>query len=125
MTQKHQALITDANDDLWKLKLSWQTAEFSPDDGIGPMDSLHQAGDSLVAVIRSTDEGFEPIGSGVMIGPGLLLTATHVLEEIAATGSPPALAEPLLLRSQRQQRVRRVPRPAPESMPALPALTPF
>lgn len=89
MTQKHQALITNANDDLWKLKRSWQTAEFSPDDGIGPMDSLHQASDSLVAVIRSTDEGFEPIGSGVMIGPGLLLTATHVLEEIAATGSPP------------------------------------
>ena len=89
MTQEHQALITNANDDLWKLKRSWQTAKFSPDDGIGPMDSLHQAGDSLVAVIRSTDEGFEPIGSGVMIGPGLLLTATHVLEEIAATGSPP------------------------------------
>lgn len=89
MTQEHQAFITNANDDLWKLKRSWQTAKFSPDDGIGPMDSLHQAGDSLVAVIRSTDEGFEPIGSGVMIGPGLLLTATHVLEEIAATGSPP------------------------------------
>ncbi len=89
MTQEHQALITNANDDLWKLERSWQTAKFSPDDGIGPMDSLHQAGDSLVAVIRSTDEGFEPIGSGVMIGPGLLLTATHVLEEIAATGSSP------------------------------------
>lgn len=89
MTQKHQTLITEANDGLWKLELSWQTAKFSPHDGIGPMDSLHQAGDSLVAVIRSTDEGFEPIGSGVMIGPGLLLTATHVLEEIVATRSPP------------------------------------
>ncbi|MBK9573094.1 MAG: hypothetical protein IPO43_10360 [Rhodoferax sp.] len=89
MTQEHQALVTNANDDLWKLERSWQTAKFSPDDGIGPMDSLHQAGDSLVAVIRSTDEGFEPIGSGVMIGPGLLLTATHVLKEIAATGSSP------------------------------------
>ena len=89
MTQKHQALITKANDDLWKLERSWQTVVFSANDGIGSMDSLHQAGDSLVAVIRSTDEGFEPIGSGVMIGPGLLLTATHVLEEIAATGSPP------------------------------------
>lgn len=89
MTQTHQALITNTNDDLWKLERSWQTTVFSSDDGIGSMDSLHQAGDSLVAVIRSTDEGFQPIGSGVMVGPGLLLTATHVLEEIAVTGSPP------------------------------------
>lgn len=89
MTQNHQALITNVNDDLWRLERSWQTTKFSPDDGIGPMDSLHQAGDSLVAVIRSTNEGFEPIGSGVMIGPGLLITATHVLKEIAATGSSP------------------------------------
>ena len=89
MTQTHQALITHANEDLWELERSWQTAVFSPNDGIGAMDSLHQAGDSLVAVIRSSDEDFEPIGSGAMIGPGLLLTATHVLEEIAATGSPP------------------------------------
>ncbi|WEE76662.1 serine protease [Comamonas testosteroni] len=89
MTQKHQALITEVNDDLWKLERSWRTAVFTPDDGIDSMDSLHQAGDSLVAVIRSTEEGLEPIGSGVMIGPGLLLTATHVLEEVAATGYPP------------------------------------
>lgn len=89
MTQTHQALITKENDDLWKLERSWRTAAFTSDDGIGSMDSLHQAGDSLVAVIRSTKEGLEPIGSGVMIGPGLLLTATHVLDEVDATGSPP------------------------------------
>jgi hypothetical protein len=89
MTQEHQALITHENPDLWKLKRSWQTARFSADDGIGPMGSLHQAGDSLVAVLRHTQEGFEPIGSGVMIGPGLLLTATHVLDEILASGGPP------------------------------------
>ena len=42
--------ITGANEALSDLELSWRTAEFSPDDGIGPMDSLHQAGDALVAV---------------------------------------------------------------------------
>ena len=39
MTQKHQALITKANDDLWKLERSWQTVVFSANDGIGSMDS--------------------------------------------------------------------------------------
>lgn len=89
MTQAHKVLVTEDNDDLWKLERSWRTAVFTSVDGIGSMDSLHQAGDSLVAVIRSTKEGLEPIGSGVMIGPGLLLTATHVLDEFDGTGSPP------------------------------------
>ena len=89
MTQEHQAQITHENLDLWKLKRSWQTARFSADDGIGPMGSLHQAGDSLIAVLRFAEERLEPIGSGVMIGPGLLLTATHVLDEVMASGNPP------------------------------------
>jgi hypothetical protein len=51
------------------------------EDGIGPMGSLHEAGDSLVAVAQFGDDGITILDSGVMVGPGLVLTATHVLDE--------------------------------------------
>lgn len=89
MPSDHSALITVDNHALWDLERSWRTCEFTAEDGIGSMESLHQAGDSLVAVARFTEQGLEPIGSGVMVGPGVLLTATHVLAELAETGSPP------------------------------------
>lgn len=54
------------------------------------MGSLHEAGDSLVAVARlENDGGMTILGSGVMVGPGLLLTATHVLDEFPVDGPGP------------------------------------
>lgn len=81
--------ITLENRLLSELALSWQTVEYSTVDGIGPMGSLHEAGDALVAVARYDDEAIMIIGSGVMVGPGLLLTATHVLDEFPPDGPPP------------------------------------
>jgi len=78
-----------ANPVLSDLKLSWKTTEFEAVDGIGPLSSLHQAGDAFVAVARLDDDGLTIEGSGVMVGPGLLLTATHVLDEFPKRGSGP------------------------------------
>lgn len=77
----HTAIITPNNPALSELELSWAAAEFSAEDGIGPLRSLHEAGDALVAIASLSDDGATILGSGVMVGPGLLLTATHVLEE--------------------------------------------
>jgi hypothetical protein len=85
----HAVLITAYNLALSELALSWQTAEYSAEDGIGPMGSLHEAGDSLVAVAQFGDDGITILGSGVMVGPGLVLTATHVLDEFPSDGSGP------------------------------------
>ena len=87
--QTHSVLITEDNPRLAALQRSWVTAVFTPEDGIGPMPSLHQAGDSIVAVAEITDEGVKALGSGVMIGPGLMLCASHVLDEFAQDGSGP------------------------------------
>ncbi len=81
--------ITEANDALSDLEPSWKTAEFSAVDGIGPMDSLHQAGDALVAVAEFGEEGMTVLGSGVMVAPGVLLTATHVLDAFHRGGPGP------------------------------------
>ncbi len=81
--------ITEDNPTLAILRRSWVTAEYSSVDGIGAMGSLHEAGDALVAVARMDDHGTTVLGSGVMVGPGLLLTATHVLDEFPSTGAPP------------------------------------
>lgn len=55
---------------------------------MGPLGSLHEAGDALVAVARLDDDGPIVLGSGVMVGPGLLLTATHVLDEFPRDRGP-------------------------------------
>lgn len=91
MTDKnsHSVLITESNPSLADLDLSWATAEFSAVDGIGPMQALHEAGDSVVAVAKMEDGLFKLTGSGVMVGPGLLLTATHVLDEFSRDGGGP------------------------------------
>jgi hypothetical protein len=80
-TTSYSTLIIADNPTLSELKLSWATMEFTAVDGIGPMRSLYEAGDSLVAVAKFEKDGVTIIGSGVMIGPGLLLTATHVLDD--------------------------------------------
>jgi len=77
----HTARITEDNPALADLTLSWSTAEFSAEDGIGPLRSLHEAGDALVAIASLNEDGVTILGSGVMVGPGIMVTATHVLEE--------------------------------------------
>ena len=85
----HTARITETNPRLADLTLSWSTPIFSKEDGIGSLASLHQAGDAFVAVARFTAEGPVILGSGVMVGPGLVVTATHVLDEFEAAGASP------------------------------------
>lgn len=85
----HTVLITADNPALADLELSWGTVEYTAEDGMGPLRSLHEAGDALVAVAILNEVGVTILGSGVMVGPGLLVTATHVLDEISQDGSPP------------------------------------
>lgn len=85
----HSVLITPENPALSDLALSWRTAVFTAENGTGPLRSLHEAGDALVAVAHLGEEGLTVLGSGVMVGPGLLLTATHVLDEIRHGGGSP------------------------------------
>ena len=89
MSEQYSFKVTEDNPLLADLKLSWASMVFSSDDGIGSMRSLHEAGDSLVAVAYFDDDGPSFIGSGVMVAPGLLLTATHVLDELRALGKYP------------------------------------
>ncbi|WP_338811451.1 serine protease (plasmid) [Agrobacterium leguminum] len=85
----HTVGITKANPALSSLELAWGWAEFSAEDGIGPLASMYQAGDALVAVARMDDNGMTILGSGVMVAPGILLTATHVLDEFPADSAGP------------------------------------
>ncbi|WP_172746198.1 serine protease [Neorhizobium sp. T7_12] len=85
----HSARITTDNPALSSLKLAWGWAEFSAEDGIGPLSSMYEAGDALVAVGQMNEDGMTILGSGVMVAPGMLLTATHVLDEFAQEGRSP------------------------------------
>lgn len=85
----HAVRITEASPRLADLKLSWSTPVFTDEDGIGSLASLDQAGDAFVAVVQFTAEGPVVLGSGVMVGPGLVITATHVLDEFRAAGASP------------------------------------
>ncbi len=86
---KHSVLITEENADVKKLKTICGRPEFSSVDGIGSLDSLYQASDAIIAVAGFFDDQLVTMGSGVMIGPGLMLTATHVLDEFPRDGSGP------------------------------------
>jgi hypothetical protein len=83
--------ITENNPILQTLRRSWATAVYTSEDGIGPMGSLHEAGDALVAVVLLEDGDTTVLGSGVMIGPGLVIVATHVLDEFRARDAMPVL----------------------------------
>jgi hypothetical protein len=87
----HSVRITDVNPELATLTPSWSTPVFTDDDGIGSLTSLHEAGDAFVAVGMRGAEGMTIVGSGVMVAPGLVLTATHVIDEIEAAGSVPVI----------------------------------
>jgi hypothetical protein len=55
------------------------------------MGSLQEAGDALVAVVLLEGGDTTVLGSGVMIGPGLVIVATHVLDEFRARNAKPVL----------------------------------
>ena len=86
---KHIVQITTENPDLSILEYSWVRPEFTADDGIGSLANLYQAGDAIIAVAGYFGEQLISVGSGVMIAPGLMATATHVLDEFPRTGSGP------------------------------------
>lgn len=88
---KHNVLITKRNPDLSLLKRRWVRPEFTADDGIGSMNSLYQATDAIVAIAELRDDFTFNIGSGVTIGPGLMLTATHVLDEFRESSAGPVM----------------------------------
>lgn len=83
--------VTEDNPALAMLRRSWATAIYSDEDGLGPMGSLHEAGDALVALAQLEEDGPTVLGSGVMIGPGLVVAATHVLDEFSARNASPLL----------------------------------
>lgn len=87
----NKILITAKNLELSRLRRYWGRPEFTPDDGIGSLTSLDQASDAIVAVLMNTqnEDKFAVIGSGVMVAPGVVLTATHVLEEFPPSGPGP------------------------------------
>ena len=87
----HKLEITKTNTELAELRREWGRPAFTEDDGIGPLDSLHQAGDAVVAIAGYFDNKLISIGSGIMIAPGVALTATHVLDEFPRSGSGPLL----------------------------------
>lgn len=87
--QTYSARIVDTNPKIAKLALSWRTPQYSAEDGLGPMGSMHEAGSSLVAISKEAPAGNTVIGSGVMVARGLLLTATHVLDEFKGSGVGP------------------------------------
>lgn len=87
--QTYSAKITETNLALANLKLSWITAQYTAEDGLGPLNSMHEAGDSVVAIAKGGPNGMTIIGSGVLVAPGLILTATHVLEDFKGSGHSP------------------------------------
>jgi hypothetical protein len=87
----HRVLITHKNEDLARLELNWGRPMFTSDDGLGSLDSLYQTGDAIVSIAGYFDGKIKSIGSGVLAGPGLVLTATHIFDEFPRTGSGPVL----------------------------------
>lgn len=65
------------------MTLSWGCPVFDAVDGIGEINDLVTINGQVVAIGHITSEGPQCVGSGAMIGAGLLLTATHVLDELA------------------------------------------
>ena len=71
----HIVLITPDIPALADLELSWATVEYSAEDGSAHCESLHEAGNALVAVGILDGDGATILGSDVMVSPGLLVTA--------------------------------------------------
>src|SRR5437868_214637 len=84
LNMTHRARITAVDEAALRCPLEWSRPEFSAEDGIGPMGKLSHLGEIALAFGFFDNEANATVGSGVMIGPGMLLTATHVVEETKA-----------------------------------------
>lgn len=91
VSMKHEIEITDRNPAVQLLTRKWVCVDIPPDTPLGILSSLSQASDALVTIVTRIKEEYISVGSGVMIGPGLVLTATHVLDEISSTGGTPLI----------------------------------
>src|SRR4051812_19910269 len=81
----HQAMVTDIQKNPLSLKTHWMKPEFTPSDGIAEEESLSVMDGMILGVGFIDDDGMHCCGSGVMVAPGLLVTATHVAEETRGT----------------------------------------
>ncbi|CAB5657022.1 V8-like Glu-specific endopeptidase [Aeromonas hydrophila] len=80
MKNSFQAKIEYPDTKLLDRACKWGCPEFQPIDGIGEEDLWTLQG-LIVAIGFIDNEANNVIGSGIMIAPGLCLTATHVIEE--------------------------------------------
>ena len=81
----HQAIVTAVDETAPRFAFKWGRPEFSAEDGIGNMSKLSFLSELALAFGYMDDAGLYTVGSGVMIAPGLLVTATHVVEETKGT----------------------------------------
>lgn len=63
------------------IKCHWIRPEFTPTNGIGRDNIWILEGLTVAIGFYDNKEQFKIIGSGIMIAPGLCLTATHVIDE--------------------------------------------
>ncbi len=81
MKDQFQTKMEYAESNILDRKCKWVCPEFEAVDGIDE-ESIWTFGGLIVAIGFIDEERQSIIGSGIMIAPGLCLTATHVMEEI-------------------------------------------
>lgn len=87
----HRAMVSLPNPDDASLVERWVRPEFEAIDGIGPEEGLSAMGGLILSVGSFANDRASAMGSGVMVAPGIMVTATHVLEEIKAAGHEPVV----------------------------------
>lgn len=81
----HKTIVTAPSTDPIDIPLKWDRPLFSDTDGIGDTGSLSVMDGMVLAFGFIDKKGTHLLGSGVMIAPGLMVTANHVAEEIDGT----------------------------------------
>ncbi|WP_429065520.1 S1 family peptidase [Aeromonas bestiarum] len=79
-TNKFQAVISHPETYTLDRKCEWVRPAFEPYDGFVEQN-LWELGGLIVAIGFMNADSQHTIGSGVMVAPGICLTATHVIEE--------------------------------------------
>ena len=82
---KHGATVTAASTKPLQMHFRWDRPLFTADDGIGPTGSLSLLDGMVLAFGSMDEEGTYVVGSGTMVAPGILVTATHVAEATRGT----------------------------------------
>jgi hypothetical protein len=81
----HETIVTAVDETPPRFEFKWAKPEFSAEDGLADMGKLSHLGELVLAFGFMDDEGLYTVGSGVMVAPGLLVTATHVVVETKGT----------------------------------------